>query len=133
MDAEKMLVTAYDLCFQVVFTQIFVDNLFYGFYVFFPVLLVLVHPLRISSYASLFRKAKGPVFQFVFYPIDAQSRSDGSVDVQRFLCDFFLFRFAFVKLERPHVVEPVGQLDQNHPNVVCHGQSILRILSASLA
>lgn len=60
------------------------------------------------------------VFEFDTNGMHAQPIGDGRVDFQCFLGDAPAF-FAGQHFQRAHVVQPVGQLDQNHPDIPGHG------------
>ena len=64
---------------------------------------------------------EGQVFQFAADLAHAQAVRDGRVDVQGFARDLLL-AFLRQKLQRAHVVQAVGQLDEHHANVIHHGQ-----------
>ena len=61
------------------------------------------------------------VFQVALHHVQAQAVGQGRVDVHGFLGNALLL-VAFLKVERAHVVQAVGQLDHKNPHVVAHGQ-----------
>ena len=64
---------------------------------------------------------KGQVFELAANFAHAQAMGDGRVDIER-LARNFLLPLRREELQRAHVVQAVGQLDQHHANVVHHGQ-----------
>ncbi len=65
---------------------------------------------------------KRHVFQF-FLPVpDADTFGQWHIDFQRFTRNPPPFVFPFDKMQGLHVVQPVGQLDQQHPDVLRHRQ-----------
>lgn len=60
------------------------------------------------------------VFEFYADGVHAQPIGDGRIDFQGFLGDASAF-FAGQHFQRAHVVQAVGQLDQDHANVAGHG------------
>ena len=65
--------------------------------------------------------AESQVFQFAANFAHAQPVRDGRVNLQRLFGDLLLALRRQV-LQRPHVVQAVGQLDQHDADVVHHGQ-----------
>ncbi len=68
--------------------------------------------------------AKGQVLQFRFNPVDPETVGNGGIDIEGLLGNLRLL-FRGVVLEGPHVMEPVSQLDQDHPDVLHHGENHL--------
>ena len=64
------------------------------------------------------------IFQFGLDPRDPQPVRQGGIDVQRLLGDEAPFRVR-QRVQRPHVVQPIRQLDENHPDVLGHRQDHL--------
>ncbi|MNU84592.1 hypothetical protein D3C71_743150 [compost metagenome] len=60
------------------------------------------------------------VFEFYADGVHAQPVGDGRIDFQGFLGDASAF-FTGQHFQGAHVVQAVGQLDQDHANVACHG------------
>jgi hypothetical protein len=125
VNAVKMLVASVDLGVQTVLVQFFLNVALNGFHIVFPVLFVFVHPAMNIFVGLGIQKLKGSVFQFVLDPVDAQPGSDGCINVQGFPGDLLLFGGAFVKLKGSHVMEAIGQLDEDDPDVVGHGEDHL--------
>ena len=68
--------------------------------------------------------AKGQFLQFAFHFLHADAFGQRSVNVKRFAGNpGTLFRRQ--KMQRPHVVQPVCQFDQKHPDVFRHRQQQL--------
>ncbi len=65
--------------------------------------------------------AEGQILELTAHHAHAQAERDGRVDVQR-LARNALLLFGFEVFECAHVVEPVGQLDENDADVVHHGE-----------
>ena len=68
--------------------------------------------------------SQGEVFQFRLDAVDSQPAGDRGVDIQGLLGNFDLV-FLRQILEGAHVVEPVGQLDDDDADVLGHGQEHL--------
>lgn len=64
------------------------------------------------------------VFEFDADAVHAQAVGDGRIDLQGFLGDPPAF-FAGQHFQGAHVVQAVGQLDQDHANVARHGHGHL--------
>jgi len=72
------------------------------------------------------------VFEFYADGVHAQPVGDGRIDFQGFLGDAPAF-FAGQHFQRAHVVQAVGQLDQDHANVARHGHGhFLEVLGLGL-
>jgi hypothetical protein len=67
---------------------------------------------------------EGQVFQFLIQVVEPQPIGDGSIDVQSLLGDAALLLRAH-HMQGAHVVEAVGQLDQDDAHVACHCQQHL--------
>ena len=67
---------------------------------------------------------EGQVFQLPAHRLDAQPVGQRSVDLQRLLGLLELLLLAQVA-ESAHVVQPVGQLDEDHPDILGHGDDHL--------
>ena len=68
--------------------------------------------------------AESQVLQLAAQDGHAEAVGDGRVDIQRFAGDAVLLG-RFEVFERAHVMQPVGQFDENDANVVHHGQEHL--------
>ena len=64
---------------------------------------------------------EGQVFQLAANLAHAEAVGDGRVDVQGLARDLLLAVFGQI-LQRAHVVQAVGQLDEHHADVIHHGQ-----------
>ncbi len=71
-----------------------------------------------------FEKLERQVFQFASDLSHSQAVGDGRIDLERFPGHAFLPVGRQV-LEGAHVMEPVGELHQHHPDVVHHGEDHL--------
>ncbi len=65
--------------------------------------------------------AQPKVFKLLLPLPDAQTVGERRINIQRLLGDLFLL-FRLHRTERAHVVQPVGQLDQHHPDVLDHAE-----------
>ena len=74
-----------------------------------------------------FHIAECQVFQFPFDGVNPQPVGQGRVDFQGFRGDPFLLVHGH-EFHGPHVVQPVRQLDQHHPDVLGHGQEHLPVV-----
>ncbi len=63
--------------------------------------------------------AKGGVLEFRFEPVDAQPMRNRSVNLERLARDLFLLVGRQV-VERAHVVQPVGELDEHDTDIMRH-------------
>ena len=61
------------------------------------------------------------VFEFAANFAHAEAMCDGSVDIERFAGDLLL-ALGIEMLERAHVVQAVGELDEDDADVVDHGE-----------
>ena len=68
--------------------------------------------------------AEGEVFKFAAHLAHAETMSQRGVDVESFACNRFL-PIGLQVLESTHIMEAVGQLDENHANIGDHGQQHL--------
>ena len=64
--------------------------------------------------------AKTQILEFRIHAVDAQPLGNGGIDFQGFLGNAAAF-FGVKGTQSPHVVQAVGQLDQNDANVTGHG------------
>ena len=94
---------------------------------FAPCLNCLVHLLI----ADRIRVAEAKILQFAADLAHSQAVRDGSVDIECFLCNFLL-AFRRQVFESPHVMQAVGKLNEDHADIIHHGQhhltQILRLL-----
>ena len=93
-------------------------------FLFSPQLIVL-HQLLKPFVLFRIEGGKGDILQLLLQGVDAQTRSDGHVKIHGFLSDAALFGLLLMKSNGAHVVETVGQLDENHADVVGHRQDHL--------
>ena len=68
--------------------------------------------------------SKSQIFQLQPDPVDSEPVGQRCVDVKGFLGDLHLFLRGVI-LQGPHVVEPVGQFDQDNPDILDHGKNHL--------
>ena len=61
------------------------------------------------------------IFQLAFEIAEAQARSERRVDFQRLFGHGLLPRLRKAG-NRAHIMQPVGQLDENHPDILGHGE-----------
>ena len=67
---------------------------------------------------------KTQVLKFLGPGAHPQAVGDGGKDIEGLRRDpFALFRFQ--RIERAHIVKPVGEFDQNDPDILGHGQQHL--------
>ena len=64
------------------------------------------------------------VFQVALHHVQTQAVGQGRVDIHGFLGNALLF-MTFLKVQRAHIVQAVGQFDHENPHVVAHGQDHL--------
>ena len=126
-NAVKVFRPAVDLRLDADFMQLFPQNHDRFLDDGFPLLPLL--PDLVHQFVILFRFqiAERQIFQF---PLDvgyAQSVRQRRKDLHRFPGDLLLFLRRH-RLERAHIVKPVGQFDQNHPDVFRHRQKHLAIV-----
>ena len=81
----------------------------------------LVYKVIIHVRLQIFQRQ---VVQFDLHLADAQPLGDGAIDFQRLLGDA-LPALGLLVLQRPHIVEPVRQLDQDDPDIFRHGKEHL--------
>ena len=71
---------------------------------------------------------QGEILQLPFHLLHTKAVSNGGIDLHG-LKGLFLLLLRRLILHGPHIVEPVGDLDEDHPDVLAHGRSILRRFS----
>ena len=64
---------------------------------------------------------EGQIFQLPLQPANAEAIGQGGIDLPGFPGDAQLL-FGLERRDGAHVVQPIGQLDQHHPDVAGHGQ-----------
>ena len=84
-----------------------------------PILLRLRYLLLDLRGLARIQVFEGEVLELDLDPLDAEPVGERRVDVERLLRDALL-RLGLHVLERPHVVGPVGELDEDHPDVLRH-------------
>ena len=77
-----------------------------------------VHDLPVADGVQVFQ---GQVLQLPLHLLHAQAVGDGGVDLQG-LEGLLLLLLRGLVLHGAHIVEPVGDLDEDHPDVLGHGQ-----------
>ena len=79
----------------------------------------LCHPELQASIDIRLQILQAQILQLVFHPSNAQATCQRRINFKRLLG--YLFLLDLVKmLQRPHVMQAVGQLDENDPDVVRH-------------
>ena len=104
--------------------HLFLDVAFDGFHVFCALCTGLGHQILNPATFLRLKIFKGGFFKLIFYPVITKSRGNGRINVESFPSNFFPF-IPFVEFEGAHIVKPVGQLDQNNPDIIGHGQKHL--------
>ena len=96
-----------------------------------PFLLQLLEPRHDQIVSVRHQIAEGEVVELAAHPLHAHSAGERGVDVERVLGDARALVLRH-EGERAHVVQPVGELDQQHARVVGDGEQqlaeILRLL-----
>ena len=81
-------------------------------------------PLRVQH-------AKGKVLKLLAHPVHPHAPGEGRIDIHR-LARLLYLLFRALILDRAHIVQPVGELHQDHPEIARHGDQelaeILRLL-----
>ena len=94
-------------------------------------LLQLLEPRHDQIVGVRHQIAEGEVLEFAAHPLHAHSAGERGVDVERVLGDARALVLRH-EVERAHVVQPVGELDQQHARVVGDGEQqlaeVLRLL-----
>jgi hypothetical protein len=91
-------------------------------YVFFALLPVGGHQLVDAPIFVGLEVHEGGVLELFFHPVDAQPGGNRGVDVVGLLRDLDLLGRFGVVFQGAHIVEPIRQLDEYHPQIVGHGQ-----------
>lgn len=99
----------------------YVDRFVDDFFADVPLLLHLVYQVVVFIGLQI---AEGQVFQFPLDIENTEAMGQRREDFQRFLGDALLLVAAHVP-QGPHVVQAVGQLDDDDPHVLGHGQEHL--------
>ena len=90
--------------------------------------------VTIELRASGFISAKSEIFQFLAHVLHADAAGQRRIDIEGFLRDAKTLFWLLNVVQRPHVVQAVGQLHQKNTNVIRHGEhqlaEILRLLGA---
>ena len=73
------------------------------------------------------QRLEGEVLELPFERVDPEPVREGCVDLERLLRLLHLLLLAEV-LDRPHVVEPVGELDEDDPHVLGHRDDHLAVV-----
>ncbi len=73
------------------------------------------------------QRLEGEVLELPLERVDPEPVSEGRIDLERLLRLLHLLLLAEV-LDRPHVVEPVGELDEDDPNVLGHRDDHLAVV-----
>ena len=75
---------------------------------------------------------EGEVLELVLHPVHADALGERDIDVHRLARDAPALVVALDEMQRAHVVQPVGELDQQHADVLGHREhelaEILRLL-----
>src|SRR5450830_1199338 len=124
VDAVDVLLPAADLAFNLVDRQAMAQRLFDLVDDFLAVATGALDRLVDARRTHGVHGLEAEVFEFDTDGMHAQPVGDGRVDFQGFLGDAPAF-FTRQHFQRAHVVQPVGQLDQNDPNVAGHGHGHL--------
>jgi len=124
VDAVDVLLPAADLALDLVDRQAMAQRLFDLVDDFLAVAPCALDRLVDARRAHGVHGFKAKVFEFDTNGVHAQPVGDGRIDFQGFLGDASAF-FAGQHFQRAHVVQPVSQLDQDHPNVSGHGHGHL--------
>ena len=96
-----------------------------GFQHIAAILLQFVEPLD-NQVAPLFIDfGKGEVFQLVAEVLHADATGQRRINIQRFLRDAFALFVGGNEMQRAHIVQPVGQLDQKNAHITGRGQKQL--------
>jgi hypothetical protein len=69
--------------------------------------------------------AEGERLQLIHEAVQPDPLGKRRIDVHRLACDPAALLVGLDVVQRPHIVQPVGELDQQHPDVVGHRQQEL--------
>ena len=89
-----------------------------------PFFLLLDDPLGQIVVGLEIEVAEGEILQFRLHPVDPQTAGQRGIEFQGLLGDVEL-PVRRLKLERPHVVDPVRQTDEENPDIGGHRQNHL--------
>ena len=121
VNAEEMLDSSIHLCLYSRVLHVMLHLVDNRVHVFLPLTLLqidLLHQIVIDLRLEIFQRQ---IIQLYLDLGDTKSLGDGSIDIHRLLRFLFLLLRLHV-LQSTHIVEPVRKLDQNNPNILCHGQ-----------
>ncbi len=124
IDAVDMLLPPADLALDLVDRQAVAQRLFDLVDDFLAVATRALDRLVDARRTHRVHGLEAEVFEFDTNGVHAQPVGDGGVDFQGFFGDAPAF-FAGQHFQRAHVVQPVGQLDQDHPDIAGHGHGHL--------
>jgi len=124
VDAEEVLHPSVHLCLDVGILHMLRhlgDDLLNEFLTLGLSGIQVLHKLIIDFRLVVFQ---GQIVELCLDLRNTQPLSNGRVDVHRLSC-LFLLLLRGHELQRPHIVEPVRQLDDDHPDVLRHRQEHL--------
>ena len=81
-------------------------------------------PLRHHGMRIRHQMAEGKIFQFLAHILHAHAPGERSIDIERLLGDARAFLLRHV-VQRAHIVQPVGKLDEQHAHIFGNGKQQL--------
>ena len=84
--------------------------------------LQLLQPLGDAVIGVRFQLAEGQQLHLAHEIIHADPLGERGIDVHRLLGDAAALGFILDEMQRAHIVQPVGELDQQHADIVGHGE-----------
>ena len=116
-----MLGSAVNIVMEPRLIQLLAQLVDHQFNVFFPLGPLHAHFPGYVLVALRVDVAQGQILQFLLDSVHAQAVGQGRVNIQGFLGNGDLPVRGLI-FQRAHIVQPVRQLDQNHPDILAHGQ-----------
>ena len=127
INTEKVFAAAFDLAFDARFFHFFTnffDNVRNECFTFNTFLFNLCSQIKIGFGIQIL---KAQILHFRFDLGNTQTMCQRRIDIHGFLCFFPLF-FRRHIVQCPHVMQTVGQFDQNNTDILCHCQKHLTIV-----
>ena len=124
VDGVEMLGPAVDIVMDVLLVQLLGQLGDDHADVFLPLGALLPHLLHQVLVAHGVNVAQGKILQLLLDGVHAQAMGQGRVDLEGLPGDGHL-PLGLLPLHGAHVVQPVRQLDQHHPDILAHGQDHL--------
>ena len=119
VDAIQVFLASAHFGLDVVFVQTLADRFQYLAYHFAPIAACHLERFRQHRVAVRIQILETEVFQLLIQRVQAQTIGDGRIDVHRFAGDALALFFGN-GIERAHIVQAIGEFDQNDAHISRH-------------